>query len=324
MPGVPWGGAAEQHVISASDGHRVSGNGEDAAMVNQFLAHLASRAFSPATVRAYAYDLLNFARFPAGRRARLADAVSADLFDYLDWQQRHGGMAVRRVVGLAEAARRGAVHDERRGRGGLRPLLVCGNERGAYATLIPYRRPASPAACERVSWPAGACWHEPAAGRAARASGTPTAWAPRARRRGGVSRGPAHLLGPGDHAGAAAGRAAGPPRCDHCGWPLWTWVRVSGQGGRERVIPADDAFFTEVAAYLSCTRLSRLDRAPGNAVVTELEGSRVAFHNTAAVVGSSPTSPLGRQRSCRLPDVCQSRRPGVAKAAKPVRCRAAP
>jgi hypothetical protein len=49
----------EQHVISTSDGYRVSGGGEDAGLVNQFLAHLGSRAFSPATVRAYAYDLLN-------------------------------------------------------------------------------------------------------------------------------------------------------------------------------------------------------------------------------------------------------------------------
>ena len=62
-----------------SDGHRVSGGGEDAGLVDQFLAHLGSRAFSPATVRAYAYDLLNFLRFLAGRRGRLADMVPTDL-----------------------------------------------------------------------------------------------------------------------------------------------------------------------------------------------------------------------------------------------------
>ena len=86
----------EQHVIWTSDGHRVSGGGDDAGLVNLFLAHLGSRAFSPATVRAYAYELLNFLRFLAGRRARLADVVPTDLFDYLDWQQRparHGGTA---------------------------------------------------------------------------------------------------------------------------------------------------------------------------------------------------------------------------------------
>jgi len=75
-------------VVLASDGHRVVGCGADGALVNQFLAHLGSRAFSPATVRAYAYDLLNFLRFLASRNARLTDVVAMDLFDYLAWQQR--------------------------------------------------------------------------------------------------------------------------------------------------------------------------------------------------------------------------------------------
>jgi len=74
-------------VVAASDGHRVEGCGPDGELVNRFLAHLGSRAFSPATVRAYAYDLLNFLRFLAGRNARLADVVATDLFGYLDWQQ---------------------------------------------------------------------------------------------------------------------------------------------------------------------------------------------------------------------------------------------
>ena len=35
----------------------------DADAANRFLDHLVGRAFSAATVRAYAYDVLNFARF---------------------------------------------------------------------------------------------------------------------------------------------------------------------------------------------------------------------------------------------------------------------
>src|SRR6266496_5777017 len=94
------GGAMRGNVVLASDGHRVEGCGADGELVNGFLAHLGSRAFSPATVRAYAYDLLNFLRFLAGRDARLADVVAMDLFDYLGWQQRPVSTAGRPVVRL--------------------------------------------------------------------------------------------------------------------------------------------------------------------------------------------------------------------------------
>jgi len=96
-----------QRVVVVGDGHRVEGCGSDGELVNQFLAHLGSRAFSPATVRAYAYDLLNFLRFLAVRNARLADVVATDLFDYLDWQQRPAGPAGPTVVRLG--AGRGAM-----------------------------------------------------------------------------------------------------------------------------------------------------------------------------------------------------------------------
>ncbi len=50
-------------------GHRLRGEGSDLELVNRFLAHLGTRSFSAATVRAYAYDLLNFLRFLADHRA---------------------------------------------------------------------------------------------------------------------------------------------------------------------------------------------------------------------------------------------------------------
>jgi hypothetical protein len=64
---------------------------------NRFLEHLVLRKFSPATVRAYAFDLANFAAFLADRSLGLADVASTDLFDYLDWQARQaasGGKVV--------------------------------------------------------------------------------------------------------------------------------------------------------------------------------------------------------------------------------------
>ena len=90
----------QQRVISTSGGHRVEGCGPDGELVNGFLSHLVARAFSPATVRAYAYDLLNFLRFLTERGAGLRDVVATDLFDYLDWQQQRSRVGAGKVVRL--------------------------------------------------------------------------------------------------------------------------------------------------------------------------------------------------------------------------------
>jgi hypothetical protein len=39
-------------------------------------------------VRAYAFDLANFAGFLAARSLWLGEVAPTDLFDYLDWQSR--------------------------------------------------------------------------------------------------------------------------------------------------------------------------------------------------------------------------------------------
>src|SRR5262245_22790280 len=163
----------ERHVVSTSEGHRLAGPGGDIVLANQFLARLASRAFSPATVRAYAYDLLNFLRFLAERRARLGDVVATDLFDYLAWQQRPAKTAGRRVVRLAD--RRGADDDEPTSRRGARPVRVRGNGRGPVrqpgAGGSPVHRPAGPAT--RTAWARRI--RAPAWRRASGASGEPVA-----------------------------------------------------------------------------------------------------------------------------------------------------
>lgn len=57
-------------------------------MANRYLGHLESRGYSPGTVRAYAFDVLNFSRLlpRSGWRHRRCHADG--LFDYLDWQAR--------------------------------------------------------------------------------------------------------------------------------------------------------------------------------------------------------------------------------------------
>jgi len=55
-------------VARAGETHRLSGSWSGLEKANGFLAHLDARAFSPATVRAYGYDLVNFARFLIERK----------------------------------------------------------------------------------------------------------------------------------------------------------------------------------------------------------------------------------------------------------------
>lgn len=67
-------------------GHRLAGSWSGIEAAKAFLRHLGARAFSPATVRAYAFDLVNFARFLGDRGIDLAGVVPTDIFDGIDWQ----------------------------------------------------------------------------------------------------------------------------------------------------------------------------------------------------------------------------------------------
>ena len=54
-------------VVRGDGGHRLSGGSVEDELVNRFLDHLVVRGFSPATVRAYAFDLANFLGFLVDR-----------------------------------------------------------------------------------------------------------------------------------------------------------------------------------------------------------------------------------------------------------------
>ncbi len=75
-------------VVRPEGSHRLEGSWADVEMANAFLTHLEVRGFSPATVRAYAFDLLNFGRFLGEKKLTLVDVVPTDLFEYLDWQTK--------------------------------------------------------------------------------------------------------------------------------------------------------------------------------------------------------------------------------------------
>ena len=69
-------------VVCTDDGHRLDGESPITVIANLFLGHLGSRAFSSSTVRAYAFDLLNFARFLAENNLLMhPDGVAVSLDD---------------------------------------------------------------------------------------------------------------------------------------------------------------------------------------------------------------------------------------------------
>jgi len=73
--------------VKRSEGsHRLDGTWAGTASANAFLSHLEARRFSPATVRAYAFDIVCLARFLEDRGIGLGDLVPTDVFDWIDWQ----------------------------------------------------------------------------------------------------------------------------------------------------------------------------------------------------------------------------------------------
>lgn len=250
----------QQCVISTIDGHRVRGPGGDVELVNRFLSHLGSRAFSPATVRAYAYDLVNFLRFLAERCARLQDVVATDLFDYLAWQQRPSP-GTGKVVRLD--ARRGVVAPATMNRriAAVRGLFE-------FAVTIGVRGDNPVPAARRSS------------GLRAKQRGLLGHLGAGKERAGGrLVRQPRRLpeaLEPDDVAvfltdlrtfrdrsivllmllGGLRAAEVRSLRLADVDMGLRR-VRVTGKGGKERIVPVDGAFFAELAGYLREERPAR-------------------------------------------------------------------
>jgi integrase/recombinase XerC len=247
-------------VECTAGGHRLRGEGGDVELANRFLAHLGSRNFSVATVRAYAYDLLNFLRFTSELGTGLAGVAAADVFDYLDWQARpRRGDPGSVVVRLADR-RGGAPATMNRRIAAVRGMFEYMVMTGLRAT--------SPVPSPR------------------RASGMRAAQGllghvrPRRPRQGGrlvreqrrlpenlqLAEVEAFLADLGTHRDRAMALAmllGGLRSAEVRGLRLADvdmgrrQVRVIGKGGRERVVPVDRPFFTELAAYLREERPAR-------------------------------------------------------------------
>ena len=235
--------------VSLSDGD----GGQDVEAVNRFLAHLAARAFSPATVRAYAFDLLNFLRFCTGRTLVLADVSTVDLFDYLDWQANPVREPSQRVVRLRRQPGAAPATMNRRiaaVRGLFEYLVVAG------------LRADNPVPAARRS-----------SGLRATGRGLLGHLGPGRPRRGGrLVRQPRRLpeaIDPEQVSAFLADLATARDRAIVLAMVLGGLraaevrslrladvdfglrrVRVIGKGGKERVVPVDQAFFVELGVYL--------------------------------------------------------------------------
>jgi site-specific recombinase XerD len=240
-------------VQRVDDVYRLGGDWEGLDSANAFLTHLTGRGFSAATVRAYAFDVANLARFLAERDLTLSEVEAPLVFDWIDWQgvrradrSQPGSAAAstvnRRVAAvralfeyLAMTGRHGnnPVPSPRRGQGlrrserGLLGHLGPGRARpGGRLVRQPHLLPESLPASDIDAFVATLGTH---------------------RDRAMVL---AMLLG-----GLRSVEARGLLLADvDMGRRR---LRVIGKGGKERHVPVDAAFFTEVAAYL------RLERPPG-------------------------------------------------------------
>ena len=225
-------------VVTSSGGrHRLLGAGPVVEAGNAFLRHLESRGYSPATVRGYAHDLLSFCRFCLEQSLSLTEVTQADCFAWLEWQRSARAKSPaastmnRRVAalrGLYEHAvisgrcATSPVPNARRA-GGLRARGMLGHlprrNRGGGALVREQKRlPEALGPAEVGAFLADLDTHRDRAITLALVTGGLRACEVRRLRLCDVDFG-LHQL------------------------------RVLGKGGRERVVPIDHGFFTELTAY---------------------------------------------------------------------------
>jgi integrase/recombinase XerC len=213
---------------------------------NAFLGHLEARGYSPATVRGYAYDLVCFCRFCNERSLSLGDITPAECFAWLEWQRtvrrRSGGRTPaattmnRRVAALrglfehAVISGRCPTNPVPAGRrsAGLRARGMLGHlarrDRGGGRLVRQQKKlPEALSPAEVAAFLADLETHRDRAVTLAMVAGGLRSCEVRSLRLGDIDFGLGRL-------------------------------RVLGKGGKERVVPVDHGFFTELAAYLHAER----------------------------------------------------------------------
>ena len=233
---------------------RIVGDWIDAESANAFLQHLDTRAFSPNTVRSYAFDIVNLARFLIATGSRLVEVSPMMVFDWIDWQ----GVRSRGTTDGSEAAlgggRTAAASTTNRRVAAVRALfeyLVMADACPSNPVPSPRRRSRPGASTRGLLGHLGA-GRSRGGGRLVRQpqllpESLPVSDVDRFLRSLDTHRDRAivlvMLLG-----GLRAAEVRGLRLSDvDLGRRR---LRVVGKGSKERHIPVDGAFFTEVAAYL--------------------------------------------------------------------------
>jgi integrase/recombinase XerC len=228
---------------------------EDAA--NRFLDHLVGRAFAAATVRAYAYDVLCFARFCEARGLRLAEVAPVDLFDWVAWQTAGSRPRSGTVVAMVRHAGAASASVNRRVaavRALFEYLVMCG-DRADNPVPAPRRGQGLRVKSRGVLGHLGP-GRVRGGGRLVRSPRR----LPESLDRDEVGVFLADLLSHRDRAivmlmllgGLRAGEVRRLLLADVD--VALRRVRVVGKGGRERVVPVDRPFFAELTAYLRTER----------------------------------------------------------------------
>lgn len=283
-------------------GHRLVGDGPVTELANRWLEHLAARCFSPGTVRGYAFDLLNFSRFLVEHEIAFAQVAPSDVFDWLGWQARPAPTKGRRVVrlnakhGVAPATMNRRVAAVR---GLFDYAVMCGV---VETNPVPSARRSSGLRSARR----GLLGHVsarrlPSANRLVRQDRR----LPESVAADEVGMFLADLESHRDRAIVLLMLLGGLRAAEVRSLRLadvdvgMRQVRVSGKGNKQRLVPVDGAFFTELTWYLRSERPSRLStpecfvvlRGPttGNAM-TEA-GLRRIFRTHRARSGASRVRP---------------------------------
>ena len=149
---------------------RIVGDWGDTEWANAFLRHLDTRAFSPSTIRSYAFDIVNLARFLIATGSRLVEVSPMMVFEWIEWQ----GVRSRGTTDGSEAALDGwgdggSVDNQPTGRGSKGLVRILGDGRRLPRQSCPVTaaarqpwclnsRPAGASGCRTFTrwWTAGA------------------------------------------------------------------------------------------------------------------------------------------------------------------------